>query len=199
MALTLHDDYWDDVPRFGAAGRRWLRRRLYWSAVVWLQGRRLDPENEASQEILASMVRSVAEDWEELITWKDYEQFRGNGFASGEWEIDKEAVAARWPAAFATAVAAEEATRYPTLDAWLDAEVRGELEAPAAEEPIAWKVLGNKTAASDRWLETRNRLEDRWPRVCRTCGGQFTWEETARNRVRCEACCARRPRRQPDG
>ncbi len=187
----MHDDYWDDVPRFGGKARRWYRRLLFHSAIGWLRDRRL-PETDASQEILGRMVHAVAEGWKPQVTWKDFDEFRGRNHASGEWRLDEKRLAELWPEVFAAAMAAQEASRYPTLDAWLDAEARGELKAPATEEPWAHNLLRNgsstPTAASRRWADTFNRLDDRWPRACRACGGEFTWEQTKRNRVRCPAC-----------
>lgn len=196
MALTLHDGYWDDVPRFGRAGHRWYRRQLLRSAIVWLRGHRLDPENEASQEILARMVRAVAEGWEPQVTWKDFDEFRGSNYASGEWGLNEKGLAELWPAAFAAATAAEQAGRYPTLDAWLAALHRGEFPELGAlgldREQMAVHLL-EREPSYKRFIARRDRLHRTWPILCMKCGVEFS--PGRRGIRRCPECrSARRGR-----
>ena len=174
MALTLHDDYWDDVPRFGRAGRRWYRRQLFRSAIAWFGDRHLDPGTEASQEILARMVRDIAEGWEPQVTWKDYDEFRGSNYASGEWHLNEKRLAELWPEAFANAVAAEEAGLYPTLDAWLAALHGGELGKDGAPPEPAGARLLLHAPSFDRFCAQRDRFHRTWPILCSKCGVEFS-------------------------
>jgi len=199
-------DWKDRTPHLGARGLAWAERRI---AVVVAQLIAKEKDASAVEFHQAELVAWFVERIPSYVCWLDDKEYHGKRWGCGGWQVvlsrhdlltalrDLEAAAER-------RLRQAEAARYPTLDAWLGAEVRGDLAAPAAEEPDAYDLLRNRqqqqhTAASERWLDTRHRLERRWPRTCRTCGGEFTWEQTAQYRVRCAACCGRRPRRQPEG
>lgn len=170
--MIAHQQYWDDVPRFGSAARRWLRRSLYVSAQSWLtQHTKINPEGDESAPVLAAMVRSLAAPGIriEFLRWQDYKEFRGRGYASGEWKINAAALAPSLQAAFDRAIAEDEATRYPTLDAWLSALHAGQLVGTAPAERSGGHLL-----AGDGW------------RSCRHCDELFRPEPG--NAVRCPSC-----------
>lgn len=81
----------------------------------------------------------------------------------------------------------EEARTFPTLDAWLAAELRDQLTAPAPEERAAYHCRIDHAA----YWETRKRLGRVMPRLCR-CGVEFQPER--RGIARCPACRGKAPR-----
>lgn len=79
----------------------------------------------------------------------------------------------------------------------LDFELRMLMRTPfrsLPHEPRAATLL--TPAQLEVWLGRRCRLRERWPRVCRACGGEFRYP--CENVVRCERC-RRRARRNNGG
>ena len=166
-------DWKDRTPHLGARGLAWAERRI---AVVVAQLIAKEKDASAVEFHQAELVAWFVERIPSYVCWLDDKEYHGKRWGCGGWQVvlsrhdlltalrDLESAAER-------RLRQAEAARYPTLDAWLVAEVRGQLEAPAPQELYAGRFLRNgthDTAASDRWLDTRNRLWLRWPRVCRT-------------------------------
>lgn len=77
---------------------------------------------------------------------------------------------------------------FHSLDAWLDADRRGQLPGPGLQEPSGDRLLGNP-----RWPKTLQHAahlrRKRWPRDCDACGAPYT--PGVRNTKRCPVCIAR--------
>ena len=82
---------------------------------------------------------------------------------------------------------------YPSLDLWLEAERKGLLRAPPIEERIGVRRLlhdDRGARALSKYLDQQTVRLQRWPRLCRTCGNEFTGTRNAR---RCRACGGPKP------
>jgi hypothetical protein len=81
-----------------------------------------------------------------------------------------------------------DAERFPTLEAWLAAESRGELEDPGVEEPTARHLVN--PGALHRYVTQRARIQKSRPRSCVGCGAAFQPQSTTARR--CLSCVERR-------
>ena len=193
-------DWKDRSPHLGARGRAWAERRIPTVVRLVIAEEKFEQWKNDFLCHEADLIAWFVDHVDGYVRWFDDPEYRGSRWSHGKWLVilsryDLINVLAEIEDAEGRRLRREEAARYPTLDAWLRAEAQGELEAPPVEDPHYAATLlhrgGGDTEATHRFVETKQRLQDRWPRACRTCGGQFTWKETRRKAVRCAACCAR--------
>jgi hypothetical protein len=78
--------------------------------------------------------------------------------------------------------------RFPTLEAWLAAESRGELEETGIEEPSARHLVDRDKLS--RYVAQRARIQKSRARPCLDCGTDFQPQSTTARR--CSACAERR-------
>jgi hypothetical protein len=137
------------APRFGKAAARWYRAALAAKLPTVIDATKYG-------HVLPHLVDWYAERPGQFVTWKPAEVYYGPGFAAGAWAVLWERVYAEpavghaWRAAVARAdaVAREaarraDAARFPTLDAWLEAERRGLLQDTGAKEAHAFGLLSS--------------------------------------------------------
>lgn len=193
----------------GEGPEHWPRKRLEWFRER-MAGEALKCLPQQADEIRAEVLAELWQEPERYCHRIPFEQYHGRGFM---WEIDEAAVKAECDAILARRAARAEraqrdaehqaesaerefeATRFPDLEAWLAAERRGELCAPAPRGPHGWHLLykADPKRATAMLVGNRDR-EMRWPRACRTCRAEFTWATDRKNAVRCASC--RRSRHQ---
>jgi hypothetical protein len=128
-------DWKDRTPRLGARGRAWAERRI---AVVV---RKLIAEEKDACAVKfrqheAELVAWFVERAHSYVSWVDDDGYRGSWWSYGEWQVvlsshDLVTALRELEGAEGRRLRQEEASRYATLDAWLDAEARDALQAPA--------------------------------------------------------------------
>ena len=84
--------------------------------------------------------------------------------------------------------------RFPTLDAWLVAELRGELEDPGIAEPTARHLVDLDKLS--RFAVQHARIQKSRSRLCVDCGAEFQPQSTTARR--CLACVERRRAPKPE-
>lgn len=191
----------EDSP-LGAEGQEWLERKI---EQLVRRGYSALMGPHASDETRRELVAWYAEHWRDYVCWEDSDYFYPeDGGARGLWrfltakaERDMGHAMAETMAARHRRAVEEERARvavlYPTVDAWLAAASAGTLPVCAPHERSAGDLLPEEQHAA--YCERRNRMQDRWPRLCKECGSEFRPER--RHGVRCLEC--RRQRKAKDG
>lgn len=127
-----------------------------------------------------------AADARSFAKWVPENEYLGNAFVTGRWEVDKPAIEAALPSMLRVledAARARVASTIVTLDEWLAADLAGKLPTGgaggSARLPDALQVSLNDAAM----------VRDRhWPRPCGTCSESFKPGKGAR--VNCPKCVA---------
>jgi len=204
--MIAHQEYWDDVPPLGRAGRRWLRRRLYATTQSWLRTQtKVDPEDPEAAPLIYALVCDLAAEPSSLLTWEDAEHFSGRAFSSGHYVFKKDAVLRRLPKLFAATAQKRAAPPSPIPPGPIDVHAAlAALAAPAARviaEPRAYDLLSvpgvRWSEASNRLFRAQTRIQAKRPKVCHCCGVTFTLRRSyaatcpvckAAGRKRCLGC-----------
>lgn len=175
----LWTDWGDDAPAFDDAGRAWFR--------AWCERRR--GVAELAPTIRGHVLDLLCARAHALVYWLPSDEYRGPDYTNGAWRINEEA----WFAALTTCKGlaldawrlADDAERFPTLDAWLRAEADGLLEhqgATSGRSGLPAEVRKRLSVAA-----RKRRLS--WPKRCRSCGESFRPDRsTAKS---CPACRAK--------
>ena len=165
-------------PRFGRRGARWFREVLANELKhrVYAAGERLGPE--AAMPFAVSRYARAAR---RFVKWHPAKEYRGARYSAGIYVVDWDGVLAAWPSIRSAAIVdcdrAEDAERFQTLDAWLEADRRGLLRYQGATEPSAWRLLREKAKLPSG------------KRICASCDEPFPETRCGRGyRVRCEKC-----------
>lgn len=182
-------DFWKGVPPLGRRGRQWFRRKMWHYACILLAKQGKDPQHSAeSADVAAAIVDWFTANIKRYVGWQDEKEYRGRGYAFGQWAMICDKVEADFPAALRECEprirAEHEAARYPTLDAWLDAERQGRVAASSHAEPYA--VTFVPEAHRPAYFDRLHRMHRTWPRACGSCGAEFRPERYGG--VRCRAC-----------
>jgi hypothetical protein len=164
----------DGLPKFGKKARRWFMRLLR----AKLEANRFDIKDDELEPVLARFAANPMP----FITWNDAEDYHGRNYSNGAWKIDWNVVVYGVAAALNELRAEAESARFPTLDDWLRAEVKGTLDSTgrmggSAKLP---KKLRRELQAAAR-ARRKNRA-----RICRTCHTEFT--PTCNRALRCKKC-----------
>lgn len=172
----------DGLPKFGKKASAWfgrlLRTRLTTDDPQWVEffGVRITAGE------LDAVVSWLAESPMKYVKWKDSDEYHGGGFANGGWVISWEAVRDALPDVLSRIRAAGQAARFPTLDEWLLADLRGSVKIETARGG-AEKLP--KRLRRELQQKARARRKGK-PRTCCTCRGEF--QPTCNRARRCKAC-----------
>ncbi len=171
-------------PPIGRAVRRWFRRRVAYHLRVTFGRDQLGDNDEHDSAIL---------DWFEeragrFVYWVPAEVYHGPRFDSGKWVLFAEDAVNAFEGARCETAAARQNTLYPTLEAWLAAESRGDAPAAVAVEPPARCLIPDW--ALHAFVEQRKRILTANPRECVDCGAEFRPRTAAV--TRCPECCTTR-------
>lgn len=177
----------DKAPKFGRKARAWLRRQI---------DRRLRTVKAEWGNAPFAAVVDWYLDWDNedtpgpyYVTWKDEDEFRGGRFSSGAWVVLWDTVLDDLPRAIRNAERdahmVRDSERFPSLDAWLAADMRGELKYGGA--------VGGMILVPDDVRERVKEVAQRRarlgaPRQCR-CGATF--KPDRRNATNCDECRAK--------
>jgi hypothetical protein len=93
---------------------------------------------------------------EAYARWVPAETYAGPGFAAGAWVILKEEVIGDFEIARYQSALARDRQRFPSLEAWLAAEARGEVEPAGVTEPEVRDFMSRK--ALSRYIDVRTRV-----------------------------------------
>jgi hypothetical protein len=139
----------------------------------------------------AALVRWFAADVARYVRWQPHPTFTPRQLDTGAFVIE-------WPlvhgdlahgisesrADAAREALRDEATQFPTLDAWLMAEARGELVAVRLQGGSAGLPEAQRAALA----QSAAARQRRWFATCRVCGDTF--RPSRRDAQRCPSCCA---------
>jgi hypothetical protein len=173
----------EGTPALGRRGRLWFRHRV---RALFLPMFEADAQDAA---LTSRIVDWYTERAERYAVWVTAETYLGPRFAWGHWtvlesEVRADLEVARYQCGREVAQA-RDTDRFPTLEAWLTAEARGELEAGSIEEPPARHLV--EPAALNRYVAVRARILKSRPRECTECGAEFQPKSTTARR--CATCC----------
>ncbi len=157
-------------PQFGDGGRAWFR--------AWSLSRKgvtaLPPD------LRGRVVDLLTARAESLVSWIPADVYRGPGFSNGEWQVN----AAAWTAALNDCQKIATTERFPTLDAWLQADAAGTLECGGARGGSAKLPRAVVLSLAEaQWARGRH-----WPKCCRSCGQSFRPDR--RTEKNCPTCRA---------
>lgn len=136
----------------------------------------------------------------DVVAWYPHDEFQGSGFASGRWSMNwqkvLDALRSGVDAIQKRRQRANDAARFQSLDAWLAADIAGDLEYRGAFGGRG--AIPNETAERlAREAKARQkRLLRGQPTTC-VCGKEFTRDRS--NATHCTTCRAgRRAKQQRD-
>ena len=184
--MTWNDCDDDDPPavkphessEFPVSGHPWFRARIRVHLF----------EKVSPKTLLDEVVEWFARSPRKYVFWAAEQSYRGTGYSDGAWhlhgpQIDQDLCGALAPAREAARRRAD-AERFPTLEAWLQAERSGELEHRGA---LGSKYGDGLPNALVRALREAARIRrNGWPRMCATCKGTFQSNRPAAKR--CASC-----------
>lgn len=182
--------FWDDVPRFGKQGERWLRREVYLAIEAWAAKHR--PLQRITDEVIATAAAHLVETCGRgLLVWANEPQYRGRDYATGHWELDHEALAPQIGAALdhARQILSAALPPAPAAAPCTEADVEAALAAALAplpsgatapKEQPGWLLLDG--SAEQRFRRMRGRIKARRVVACRVCGAD------AQGAARCPKC-----------
>ena len=157
-------------PQFGAGGRAWFR--------AWSLSRKgvtaLPPD------LRGRVVDLLTARAESLVSWIPADVYRGPGFSNGEWQVN----AIAWTAALNDCQKIATTERFPTLDAWLQADAAGTL----AHKGATGGQAQLPRALRDTLIVAAWGRRKAWPKRCRSCGESFSPDR--RNAKNCPTCRA---------
>lgn len=135
MASTAwKGDSFDDRPKFGRKARAWFARQIDKEIT------RLFDESWHDEDGRARLVDWYLSDVKRFVVWVDSDQYHGSRFSNGAWQINRKAVKAASDQAVKECNErlwaewrAKDFQRFPTLDAWLRADIDDDLSYSGAE------------------------------------------------------------------
>lgn len=169
-------------PRFGRRGAAWFREVL----ARDLQSRVIEAKQATvTEDALPFALDLYAAEARRFVGWQADTAYFGPMYETGRYIVNWDAVLQAWDAMRAQAIdaaaSASDMARFPTLDAWLEADRRGELQCQGAAEPNTRQLLGDKAKLP------------RGKRLCDQCGELFPEQRCGRGFRRvCGRCLAKR-------
>lgn len=180
--MTWQDNPEEPIP-VDESTRIWFR--------TWVSVRQgvIDMPNELHDIAIAIFVDNMRR----FIYWSPSDEYRGEGYSNGAWKINTKKIIEKLPEYEEMAreeLAFQHDTRaFPTLDAWLDAERRGQLRYTG--EYGGSEALTEATKQSLRAEKLRREKRSRKAGVdkfCADCGEVFLCVD--KRRIRCPSCAS---------
>ena len=175
-----------NTPRVTAKVLRWYRLRL----ADWFR----DMHGEIDSALLDGLAEWFAQRPDEFLIWKAEDVYRGGTYNLGCWRLDFAAMKPALGPAIREIEAEQRLRAYaslgPVTGADVDAAIaRLEGEEPLTPEPEAETFFpGAGSPERSRYFDNLYRVQDHWPKPCRTCGDEFRPDRmNARTCTECRA------------
>lgn len=182
----------EDLPNFGDRARRWFRLSVKQRAADLLKRDETRGYTKLPCDRVSKIINEICDHPFRYVYCLPKPDYNGGAYSYYSWEVAVDVLdrALRTLVEEARLATAQEeyARAFPTLDAWLRADMQGSL--PSWYHPTSGsKHLPTRVRAELRATALERRRK--WPLVCRNCGTDFIRARGSRGQPLYCADCAK--------